>query len=931
MDWTLRLTAVCGLLWWVSAALANRVFVHIPYGIGSLVVLVVVWIVMCLPRIGVRWRLGAVLVFSVVVNLLGLVSVGLAPGNAILIFVSVLVASLYWGLWAGFAACGAIAATIAAVAYGWHRGVFPLPSFAASLDFTLASTWMRIGIATMSGAIAVTLLFEIFFRRLRAAVTELSTATVRLRESEARYRILFEQAGDHVLVLELRAGAVPIVVDANEAAVLAYGYARAELLGQPISVIEPGATEDRHLERMRQLESGETSLFEIRHQRKDGTWLDVEVQSRLADLGGKQIIISVERDVTERRKAEEQIAMLKHSIDAHYDGAYWIDRNHRFVYINDAGCKAFGYSREEMIGRSVADFNPRATPAALETVWAHLKKAGFFAGESVHRRKDGTEFPVEIITTYVQFGGREYSCGFARDITVRKNIELALRASEQRYQTLFERMLDGFALHEMIFDDADEPVDYRYLAVNPAFERMTGLSASAVVGRRVREVMDGSDLSRIKIYGQVVRSGEPCRFESPAPELGRDFEVLAFRPQPGQFACFIQDVSDRKRLEQQLVHSQKMEAIGQLAGGVAHDFNNILAATMMNLGLLRMDPALSPEVQTVLTELETGARRAADLTRQLLMFSRRQPLQVRPIDLDDVLGNLLQMLRRLIGEDIQLMFAGSAAPHWIEADTGMIEQVITNLCVNARDAMPNGGTLTLASGEAVIDEHYKKTHSEAQIGRFVTLRVTDTGRGMDEGTLKRIFEPFFTTKEVGKGTGLGLAIVYGVVAQHRGWVEVRSAVGKGSTFEVFLPASLTPDGIGSRPACPPVAGGHEIILLVEDEAAVRQIIRACLQRYGYRIVEAESGIKALEIWEEQAGRIDLLFTDMIMPEGLNGLQLAERLRAKKPALKVIIASGYNAEKTQPPDANSVGFRYLGKPFEVQTLAATVRAALDASD
>ena len=572
---------------------------------GGLVLLVLVWVAM-LPRIGVRWRLCAILVFSFVLNLLALAYVGLSPGNTVLIILSVLIINLYWGIPAGLAATGTMALMIVAAAYGWLHGFFPLQGFASSLDFTHSSNWVRTGIATLLGALATALVIDVFFRRLCAAVTEVSTTMARLQESETRYRVLFEEAGDHTLVLELPENGLPVITDANEAALRTYGYQREELVGHPVSVIEPGISLDQSLERRRELEKSESRLFDVRHRRKDGTWIDVEVQNRLVNIGGKKVVLSVERDITERKRAEQQLAMLKYSIDAHFDGVYWLDRDSRFVYVNGASCKALGYTREEIIGRPVTDFDPRATPESLEQFWTRLRKDGFFARESVRRRRDGSEFPVEIVVTYVQFGGREYACGFAHDITKRRKAEDALRESERHYQMLFESMLDGFALHEMIFDAAGEPVDYRYVAVNPAFERLTGLSAGAVVGERVSEVMPDSDLTRIKIYGEVARTGEPRRFESPAPRMGRHFEVLAFRTEPGHVACVFQDVADRKRLEAQLLQSQKMEAVGQLAGGVAHDFNNILAASLMNLGLLQLDPTVSPEVKAILSG--TGRR-----------------------------------------------------------------------------------------------------------------------------------------------------------------------------------------------------------------------------------------------------------------------------------------------------------------------------------
>jgi signal transduction histidine kinase len=375
--------------------------------------------------------------------------------------------------------------------------------------------------------------------------------------------------------------------------------------------------------------------------------------------------------------------------------------------------------------------------------------------------------------------------------------------------------------------------------------------------------------------------------------------------------------------------AQKLEAIGQLAGGVAHDFNNMLAAMMMSLDLLRDHANLDEDLRGILQEMSASAQRSAKLTRQLLMFSRRSVLEISVLDVNDVVANLLRMLGRLIGEHIELQFHRRKALPAVEADAGMLEQILMNLCVNARDAMPKGGRITITTEAVEVDELRANSNPDARPGQFVCLAVADTGCGMDSATLKRIFEPFFTTKEVGKGTGLGLATVYGIVAQHKGWVEVESQLGQGTTFRVFLPTStksLDKTSQGSQPRI--LATGHETILLVEDDPNVRQMVAHTLKGLGYHVFTAAKGQQAMEVWQTRSQEVDLLFTDMVLPEGTTGLELAEKLRAEKPALKVIISSGYSSEVVQLAKATRTGIVYLPKPYEVSLLSTTVRDCLD---
>jgi signal transduction histidine kinase/ActR/RegA family two-component response regulator len=415
---------------------------------------------------------------------------------------------------------------------------------------------------------------------------------------------------------------------------------------------------------------------------------------------------------------------------------------------------------------------------------------------------------------------------------------------------------------------------------------------------------------------------------------GRTFSWLFHPVLPSRVVhCYVDDITGRLNLEEQLRQSQKMESVGQLAAGVAHDFNNMLTIIQGHSSALLAKPTLPSNILDPLQAIYFAAERAAGLTRQLLMFSRKNVIQSDLLDLREVLGNMSKMLERLLGETIQLAFLPPPELPAMEGDTGMIEQVIMNLSVNARDAMPQGGKLTIGVDTVTIDDDYAKAHADARAGRFIRVRVTDTGIGMDAATLQRIFEPFFTTKEVGKGTGLGLATVYGIVKQHEGWIEVSSEPRKGATFDVFFPASdktIPPKKPKSVPS-EATTGGSETILIVEDEPVLREMARDILSGYGYRIFEASSGKEALNTWQRRLNEIDLLLTDMVMPEGISGAELARQLRIHHPRLKIIFTSGYTANEVKTDLLVKLNARYLQKPYTHADLAKTVRECLDKTD
>src|ERR1039457_6505432 len=394
--------------------------------------------------------------------------------------------------------------------------------------------------------------------------------------------------------------------------------------------------------------------------------------------------------------------------------------------------------------------------------------------------------------------------------------------------------------------------------------------------------------------------------------------------------CYVEDITERLSLEAQLRQAQKMESIGQLSAGVAHDFNNMLTIIQGHSSSLVARPALPPEVIDSVQAVYFAAERAAGLTRQLLMFSRKNVLQPELLDLQKIVGNMSRMLERLLGETITLEFQPAVENSFVQGDCGMIEQVVMNLSLNARDAMPRGGRLTIGVEAVDIDAVFIETHPQAHVGRFVRLRVTDTGTGMDSATMGRIFEPFFTTKDVGKGTGLGLATVYGIVNKHEGWFEANRKRGKGTTFDVFFPANEQPIAPAKKESAPnaPLTGGTETILVVEDEAILREMARDILKDCGYHLLEASTGKEALDVWRESAGKIDLVLTDMVMPDGISGVDLAERLLADRPDLKIIFTSGYTSTEINAELLSRSQARFLQKPYSVTTLVRAVRDCLD---
>jgi len=528
--------------------------------------------------------------------------------------------------------------------------------------------------------------------------------------------------------------------------------------------------------------------------------------------------------------------------------------------------------------------------------------------------------------TRFEDSGRTFLVVAHVDITARKQAEEA----RARLATAIEQ-----AAEAVVITDTQAKIQY----VNPAFEKVTGYSPQEALGRNPRFLKSGKHNAEFyqRLWATLTRGevwrGHFVNKRKDGTLYEEEATISPVRDPAGRiinYVAVLRDITREAQLEAQLRQSQKLEAIGQLAGGVAHDFNNILTVILLQTELITGRGGLPDAAREGVQQIRAAAERAANLTRQLLLFSRRQVLQARDLDLNNVVSNLAKMLQRIIGEDVRLELRLHPAPLMTHADTGMLDQVLMNLAVNARDAMPEGGRLTIETTTREISAAEAAVLPDVRPGFYVGLRVSDTGCGIPPEILPRIFEPFFSTKEPGKGTGLGLATVFGIVKQHGGCIQVASEPGRGTTFEVYLPALAETAAAASATASRPAPrGGTETILLVEDDPEVRSLTRATLERHGYRVLEAPDGLTTLGLWRQHRDAVALLLTDLVMPGGLSGRDLARRLRLDRPQLKVIYTSGYSAELAGREWHPGPGEAFLQKPCPVELLLETVRQCLDA--
>jgi PAS domain S-box-containing protein len=736
------------------------------------------------------------------------------------------------------------------------------------------------------------------------------------------------------------------------------------------------------------------------------------------------------------------------------------DSDGNFRYVNDYFARLCGYTPEEMIGRNISLVH---TPEQLANTHRIMAASGNDAfsepQENWYLHRDGRAFP--LLVGCVRVGAAH---GAASYVAMSAIDPEPLREAQVAYQTLFNEMLDGFAHHRIIRDAAGAPVDYQFLAVNPAFERMTGLRASDIVGRTVREVLPGIEHSWIDTYAAVALTGEPARFEQYTASLDKYFEVSVFRPAPGEFATIFLDTTDRRRaeealrataedlrrtqravhlgswtwdsttdvtswtetmfelfgidplagsptfaeqesiytrasyavlsravaetlqtgvpfeleleiersdgerrwlwargepvtdaagritglwgsaqdltdrkgeeaerlrLETELARALRLESVGRLAGSVAHDFNNMLTVILGHTERILAEIAPDDPLHADLDEIRQAADRSADLTRQLLAFTRNQPASPAVLNLNETVAGAVTMLTRLIGEDIDLAWQPGDNLASVRIDPSQVGQILTNLCVNARDAIAGVGRIVIETSHASFDNDFCARHPDYLPGDYVQLSVTDDGSGMDVTTLAHVFEPFFTTKELGRGTGLGLATIYGIVRQNDGFASASSEPGKGTTFSVYLPrVNAAPEASPAAPGSQANPRGSATILLVEDEPAILTLTKRWLEGQGFVVLPASTPSEALRLAADHVGAIDLLLTDVIMPE-MNGRALADEVRSTRANLKVLFMSGYTSDVITGHGTPGGDAHFIAKPFHLRDLAQKVREVLGA--
>ena len=669
-------------------------------------------------------------------------------------------------------------------------------------------------------------------------------------------------------------------------------------------------------------------------------WVAWSNRAELHSDGSVRWVISTGVDITERNQALRNLQLFRQGIERSGEVVFLTDLEGRIIYVNPAFEETYGIPGEEAIGGTPRVLKSGVqSPEIYEAFWRKITRGEMVQGEFVNRARDGRIVHVEgSANPILDEDGRPVAfLAIQRDVTKRIETETALKQSEERFRTLMEKIPEGLAV-------VTGEGQVRY--ANPAFLRLLGKSPDEVQGRMVQEFMPqeegrafGKEI-RVTQGGKADLDGEfhltraggestPVSVSARSLELGGQSVVL----------LTFQDLSERKRLEDRLRHSQKMQAVGQLAGGIAHDFNNLLTVIQANTDLLLspgglMEGGGGPDTAELL-EVQKAARKGKGLVQKLLAFSRREQLSYTSVDLGSLLLELRPTLRRLLPANISIELVVPDRLPPIRADSGSVEQILLNLATNARDAMPEGGALSVHLNRSHFPDSEFLEEGGRAPGEFVCITVTDQGSGMDRETRERAFEPFFTTKTVGKGTGLGMAAVYGLVEAHGGMVNLYSTVGVGTTVRIDLPVAGAWEGksatsfspVKKTAGIPELAGGTETILVVEDEPALRKAARKTLELVGYRVFVARDGLAGLDIYRELGSEIDLILTDLIMPR-MGGRRLYQAVKEEGNHTRFLFASGYDTETAVGEEELRRELPFLAKPWTIQELTQRVREVLD---
>lgn len=639
-------------------------------------------------------------------------------------------------------------------------------------------------------------------------ITSQKQSERRLVTSERNYREIFNSSNDAIFIHDSKTGKI---VGVNQTMTEMYGYSYEEALQLKIGDIssgEPLFIQKMAIEKIQKALNEGPQLFEWFAKRKNGTCFWVEVSLRKTKIGGKNRVLAVVRDITNKKQLDNELRLIKSTIEHSAFPFEWIQKDSSFLYVNEATCRSLGYSREELYSMKVGDIDPGFSQEVWPEFWRKLKAQKHSTFETYHCKKNGEKFPVKIVANHVEFEAHEYIFAYVQDIS------------------------------------------------------------------------------------EIIRHEK-----------------------------------EQQQLQEELQQAQKMECIGRLAGGVAHDFNNFLSVIIGHCDLLLVGMPLNDPKREKIKLIHEAGNKSATLTRQLLTLSRKQVLEKKIIDINTVIQDFLKILGKITGDDIVFKTCLAEASCTVEADSGQIEQILMNMTVNARDAMPDGGEIIIETTEIQIDKLDADKHLDIKPGQYILLTISDSGEGMNKEIMAKIFDPFFTTKERGKGTGLGLATVYGIVKQHNGYIYAYSERNRGTTFKIYFPASKkTEEEKNNNPTTKTLPNGNETILIVDDNSSICQLVVEILKPLGYNCLQATSGKDAIKLIRGYSGDVHLLLTDVIM-SGISGKQLAETIVKERPKMKVIFMSGYTDNIIAHHGVLEQGINYISKPITPFALTQKIRSVL----
>jgi PAS domain S-box-containing protein len=766
--------------------------------------------------------------------------------------------------------------------------------------------------------------------RHRQSESDLAVAYDESRKAQEKFGKVFMSAPVCIIVSELETG---LVIDVNDEFLRRLGYSRDEIVGRfsaDIGFWPEDAVREELVERLRLTGESYDDALELRA--NDGSVLTFRVAAHSIELEGRTLLVSTFVDITERqraqqalRKSEEKYSNLFRSVPVGIVVSS-VDEA-RVAEINDEFLRFLGFQRDEVVGRTTFELGVWPDPALREKLLSDVRADGDTRLEYPLRAKNGEIRMVRGASLFLEIDAKEFVLTAVIDVTEEYQAKVALERSEHLYRELFEGVRDV-----IVSIDPDGTLS----ALNPAFEHLTGWPRSRWLGQSFAGLIVEEDRQlAINLFETVLadqpRSVTQLRVRTADGNVRISETYLSVRRENGAVIGVLgiaRDVTDRVQLEEEFRHAQKMEAVGRLAGGVAHDFNNLLTVINGYSDILMTQLDEGDPRRADVEEIADAGATAASLTRQLLAFSRRGVTHARVMSINEVVSSSVKLVKRLIGDDVQILTSLADDAGNVRIDGGQLEQIIMNLAVNARDAMPGGGKLTMATANVHLTGDYVSGIGDAPSGLYVMLSVTDTGTGMDDATKSRIFEPFFTTKGIGHGTGLGLATVFGIIKQSKGFIRVTSAPGGGTTFDIYLPR-VVERASRQTPPGNDVPGGKETILVVEDEPAVRTIVRQMLERKGYTVLEAGGGSAALDIAVQHQGPIHLLLTDVVML-GMGGLEVARTFAETRPDTRTLFMSGYTGDNPMAREFFEQNSAFLQKPFGANDLGRMVRTILDAT-